>query len=356
VVVATLILAGWALGENVEQLLLGWLYFPIRTIPKMTVDWPSAVVGIVSLLMFVFGLHRTVCWFVNRSEQTDVVGKRWSWRGTLTATFAMVILFVSGTALVGAFHQVAWLLSGRADRGATAEVAEFSGLLTQVRDSARRSESINNLRQFSLGFHNFHDVAGAFPPGGTISRDGELLHGWAIPIGPYVSYMPPEDLDMNQSWKTGGNAKTFKCQLSCFLNPSLEGSVFDEDGFGLCHFAGNVHVMPIRIIQSEDQATQSWSALTKGIAIDQITDGTANTLLLGTVGQNCKPWGHPANVRDPALGINRSPDGFGGPPSWRGGHFAMCDGSVRFISEDIDPGILEAMGTIAGGEVIPEDL
>ena len=85
-----------------------------------------------------------------------------------------------------------------------------------------------------------------------------------------------------------------------------------------------------------------------------ITDGTANTLLIGTVGQNFKPWGHPANVRDPALGINRSLDSFGGPPIWRGAQFAMCDGSVRFFSEDTDPSIMAALGTIAGGEHIED--
>ena len=28
------------LGINIEQLLLGWIYFPLRTIPQMTIDWP----------------------------------------------------------------------------------------------------------------------------------------------------------------------------------------------------------------------------------------------------------------------------------------------------------------------------
>ena len=30
------------LGINIEQLLLGWIYFPLRTIPQMTIDWPYA--------------------------------------------------------------------------------------------------------------------------------------------------------------------------------------------------------------------------------------------------------------------------------------------------------------------------
>jgi len=31
----------------------------------------------------------------------------------------------------------------------------------------------------------------------------------------------------------------------------------------------------------------------------------------------------------------------------------FADGSVRFISEDVDPLVFEAMGTIAGGESVP---
>jgi hypothetical protein len=74
----------------------------------------------------------------------------------------------------------------------------------------------------------------------------------------------------------------------------------------------------------------------------------------GEVKEHFKPWGHSVNWRDPAEGINKSPDGFGAP--WGGGaQFSFMDGSVRFISEGIDPAVLRALSAPAGGEKIPEN-
>jgi prepilin-type processing-associated H-X9-DG protein len=90
--------------------------------------------------------------------------------------------------------------------------------------------------------------------------------------------------------------------------------------------------------------------------MSDITDGLSNTLLAGEVNGNFKPWGYPANWRDPALGINKSPDGFGSP--WRrrkGANFLFADGSIHFIQDDIDPVILKALSTPDGGETSNSD-
>lgn len=91
-----------------------------------------------------------------------------------------------------------------------------------------------------------------------------------------------------------------------------------------------------------------------GMSLAQIVDGAANTILLGSVSQDLKPWGHPANVRDPALGVNRSPHGFRGPPSWNGAMFLMCDGSVKLLGSETDLRIVQALGTPSGGEQVNE--
>ncbi|HUQ68154.1 MAG TPA: H-X9-DG-CTERM domain-containing protein, partial [Planctomycetaceae bacterium] len=49
----------------------------------------------------------------------------------------------------------------------------------------------------------------------------------------------------------------------------------------------------------------------------------------------------------------RGPDGYGGVYPG-GAHFGLVDGSVRFISDNIDPALIESLTTIQGGEVLGE--
>jgi hypothetical protein len=84
------------------------------------------------------------------------------------------------------------------------------------------------------------------------------------------------------------------------------------------------------------------------VAFEDIKDGLATTLLIGEIRDELPPWGKPGNSRDPALGINKSPKGFGGT-FYNGCLFAMADGSVRHISETVDTKVIEALGTPAGG-------
>jgi prepilin-type processing-associated H-X9-DG protein len=91
--------------------------------------------------------------------------------------------------------------------------------------------------------------------------------------------------------------------------------------------------------------------------IEDFTDGTANTMMVIETAVAGGPWtaGGPATVRglDPArqpyIGTGRQ---FGG--THRGGAMvAMADGSVKFLTETIDPKVFEALSTVSGGERLP---
>lgn len=350
-------------GEHIEQLLLGWLYFPLRTIPQMSIDWPTAILGTVCSLLFVVGLHRTARWFLrSTTEEAVAVTYNWTWRSSLVVSATLFVLFASGTALVGATHQVIWVLSGQGRSSDENVSAAELGAVASAREAARRTQTRNNLKMVGLAIHNTHDTFLALPPGGTIDQDGTLMHGWAIFLGNFANYTN-SGIDFSVPWNKPPNDRFYKCGLPDYINPAIPAPHFDSDGYGLSHMAGNVRVLPVQQSHPDpaerlDTAGGWMHALgirQKALSLSDITDGTSNTILLGTVGERFKPWGHPANVRDPALGINRSPEGFGGPPGWNGAMFLMCDGSVKFLSDKTDLKIMKALATPAGAETIPEE-
>lgn len=343
------------LQEHTEQLILGWLYFPLRTIPQMTVDWPTVLLGTICTVLFVVGFHLTARWFV----RTTPGSIHWVWRSSVVASALMFVLFASGTALVGASHQFVWLISGRHDSTSEAVAASDLGAVAAAREASRRTMIKYRLKDMGLAFHNFHDTYKTMPPGGMINEDGELLHGWAIMLGFYSNYSIPPELNWGLPWRAPPNDRVYKCQIPEFLNQSQPGPAFDADGYGLCHWAGNIHVLPVISVKTGSGAPNRFAEMIKqsghAMSLNDITDGTSNTILLGTVAERFKPWGHPANVRDPALGINRSPDGFGGPPGWRGAMFLMCDGSVKVLDEKTDLKVMQALATPASGDTIPAE-
>ena len=61
----------------------------------------------------------------------------------------------------------------------------------QVREAARRTDCLNNLRQIGLATHMFHDSQGAFPPARLAVSPGASLQGegpesWFVRILPFV--------------------------------------------------------------------------------------------------------------------------------------------------------------------------
>ena len=62
--------------------------------------------------------------------------------------------------------------------------------------------------------------------------------------------------------------------------------------------------------------------------IANITDGTSNTMMAGTVNDGFKAWGDPTNHRDPSSGFGGGPTSFGAP-NRRFVTILMFDGSVR---------------------------
>ena len=217
------------------------------------------------------------------------------------------------------------------------------------RRAASRTQSKNHLKNHGLAAHNWQEThQGAAPPGGTVDAEGRPLHGWTTFLLPFVDEGPLFDrVDLDKPWDDAAQGDVFERSFALAEMPTLDR----PDGrYPAIDYAANARVLPVR-------AVDAWEGEPVGDGpVMGVADGTSQTILFGEIVEGRPPWGRPGNLRDPIAGINveGSADGFAGP--WVGGcQFAFCDGSVRFLSETIDPAVLKALSTPAEGDDPGED-
>lgn len=305
--------------DELFTLAFGWIPFIAETVPNIQLDLLGLLIGLGCLLGLALGLHALLIGSQRLSARDQA--RPWPWRCTGRLLALIALALVAGTAAIGITHDAGWLL--HAPRPLTGN---------RVR---ARTLSANNLKQMSLALLLHDKTTHLLPAGGTFESLGNGLHGWQTALLPYIE----EDnlyraIDHERAWDDPINAKAFGREVNLYVHPMAEER--KVNGFALSHYASNV-----RVIGSD-----------KAVSLDQLREakGTANTILGGEVAANFKPWGHPANWRDPALGLNRSPNGFGTPMRNSGTMLMMADGSVRSFSNDADPEFLELLSEPKGKE------
>ncbi len=292
-------------SEAPIAIIFGWIAFAGDVAPKLSVDWPTVAVAFAAVALFVAGVHWVArTWRLRQASEPGQITSRWKLRWSLAMVAAIFLLFTAGLGIIGLVHQTAWLLDSKRPLLSQASPA-FGGY---------NANPINNLKTIGLGLHSYEGTYRKLPSGGTFTPEGEMLHSWETHLLPYIGYYE-RDLDMKVAWNSANNRRYFESIIPEFINPSFRTvDIENADGYGLSHFAVNVQIM----------------AANKSMRLDDITDGTSTTVLAGEVNDHFKPWGHPVNWRDLSKGINRSPEGFGGPPG-KGGVFShgRCVGSIR---------------------------
>lgn len=204
--------------------------------------------------------------------------------------------------------------------------------IVRARQQARRIQSKNQLKQFGLALHNYHDNFEVFPMGSTVDRNGRMLHSWVTRMLPYFDASPVyNSLNFDYGWDDPRNASQFKSHFYGFHIPNAS-PLTDAHGFALIHYAANSQVLGVNT----------------ALKIDEFTDGISNTILAGECRDNFVAWGGPNNTRDPARGI-RGPTTFG-HPFGDGVQFLMADGAVRWFATNVDPRILQPLSTPAAGD------
>jgi hypothetical protein len=208
-------------------------------------------------------------------------------------------------------------------------VAVLSPAILSARSAARRTQSQNNLRQIMLAMHNYYDVNKHFPAAVVIGPDGKTPHSWRVELLPYLGQQALyQQYKMDEPWDSENNKK-----------------VLAQTPIVFCH-AGDDPAKGYASYFAITGETTIFSG-TQGIEFKDIPDGTSNTIAV-VEAQRPIPWTKPEDIAyDPAKPLPK----FGGHEA---GVFsaALCDGSVRSVSQNVDEKLLRAMFTRAGGELV----
>ncbi len=199
-----------------------------------------------------------------------------------------------------------------------------------AREAARRSVSMNNMRQIMLAMHNFADRQGTFPPTG--GGAGPQL-SWRVHLLPYLEQQALyEQFHLDEPWDSEHNLALLAKMPDVYKDPNARLPV------GMTLYLA---------VTGPGTAFEDPAV---GPSLREFLDGASNTIMLVEAdADQAVEWTKPGDWQfdpsDPARGLGESR------------HFGFlagfADGSVRFIGSDTNPDVLKAMMTRAGRETVP---
>jgi len=235
-------------------------------------------------------------------------------------------------------------------------------ILLGFREDARKRQCANNLRQLGLGFSNYHEIFGTFPPGTlpnpSLPPDRRL--SWVVAAWSFVGDGQIHlNIDRTRGWDDPANRRP--TGYSTVDGPSSTSEVHFPACPDVPRAATNGHSRLLSYVGIAGLG-QDAPVLPKGhpragvfgydrvTRLSDIVDGASNTMMVAETAQGNGPWtaGGPTSVRgldpsrQPYLGKGRR---FGG--THRGGaNVLFADGAVRFVRERVSPEVFENLSTI----------
>ena len=284
----------------------------------------------------------------------------------------------------------------------------------QAREAARRTQCKNNLKQWGLSLHNYHDTFLMFPMGAmgldalTGVRPQGNNFGWHVRVLPYL-----EQTALYNSF----NFNAFYNSLTPTNNQVLREQSFEAmfcpsaptrnrqpdtvaEGYTVHYygvagakdavettrkFAMQNNTFPRPNFDTDHGQVAVTGILFRNSRINMrdITDGTTNTLMVGEVssapapgrsnGHRAWPQGASTETSSTAQYACKNVRWGIGQVGWNGGNlnylyndqrfgsnhtggaqFLMGDGAVKFVSQNIDFNLYQSLATRDGGEVVSD--
>ncbi|MBI1249526.1 DUF1559 domain-containing protein [bacterium] len=267
----------------------------------------------------------------------------------------------------------------------------------QAREAARRMQCRNNLKQIALALHNYHDSLGSFPLGGQGTTSGPISSPggpcqfagttpmrapWTVLILPQLEegnrhdqFNFSEDFTCYDSYRRGSATNhaqwvkplaKYRCPSDAHFPDAPISSYRGVEGGGDTPWCSSSSLPTIRFFFNNGVLFFGSS-----IQFRDIVDGTSNVFLVGespyqnwsdsdtryregwaschfTINNSGFPSVTTATRYPLNTGVagNSSSGCFG---SWHpgGAMFAMCDGSVQFMSETMNLQIYQQLGARA---------
>lgn len=258
-----------------------------------------------------------------------------------------------------------------------------------AREAARRMSCSNNLKQIGLAMHNYHDTVQSFPPGAMFGDDS---FGWATfiltrieqsnvyeQINFSVEVNPDRTILLSESPVLATPIATYNCPSSTLTSHSPFRESGGHNGARLGGFAKNDYSACLG--NGGGRITGMFGKIGDNIRATRfrdILDGTSNTLMVGEGYTDlaeaingpthpnrgdfpvwcCTNNQHQNVVKETRIG--KGPNQFGCDDCFASNHpggvqFVFADGSVNFVSENIDQQLYVNLGDKADGNVVSLD-
>jgi len=288
-----------------------------------------------------------------------------------------------------------------------------------ARESARRMQCANNLKQLGLALHSYHGAHQVFPPGSLAYEpdnrlSGKAVHGWPMYLWDYLEY---GNLSALYNWNVGFrgpsygtvNGTVFRSAIPSYQCPSDEAGVFGQEpgipdsvNFSRSNYVACVSpdgtLMEKGLSNFDKTCTDANNPSVKKALfnwnvsrrIAQVFDGTSHTVAMseviagptGTIDLRGLWWSDLGNgythtrtpnssIADQMLGggycdATKAPC-LGSSPCFStliiaarsmhtgGVNTCLADGSVHFFIDEIDAQAWINLASIAGGEIISSE-